>query len=150
MCVDVNLSKKLHARTLKPQGKRARRDLNPRPLDSKSTALSTELRAHRMTSRHPSNPRTVFLLIHGPPSRSRCILPINVSDSFFMVNTQRFKEASADAVMKGFANMLRHSACSKTQADSQLCSRSFFHALVKTKVETTAIPVKTAASGYRP
>ena len=27
--------------------KHARRDLNPRPLDSKSTALSTELRAHR-------------------------------------------------------------------------------------------------------
>jgi hypothetical protein len=26
----------------------ARRDLNPRPLDSKSTALSTELRAHQI------------------------------------------------------------------------------------------------------
>jgi hypothetical protein len=26
---------------------RARRDLNPRPLDSKSTALSAELRAHQ-------------------------------------------------------------------------------------------------------
>ena len=27
----------------------ARRDLNPRPLDSKSTALSTELRAHQLS-----------------------------------------------------------------------------------------------------
>ena len=47
MTENTKLNSKLLIQIQKPGVEwHARRDLNPRPLDSKSTALSTELRAH--------------------------------------------------------------------------------------------------------